>query len=65
MKVIKATKRVGQANAQGVSFPEGNLMRVAREGFLDIQDKVRREGYVTTGPARVLVIIEQDVIVND
>lgn len=64
-KVVKATIQVGQANDQGVSFTEGALMFRAREGFMDIQQKIKSMGGVTTGPARVLVIVEQDVTIDD
>ena len=64
-KVVKYTKLVGQGNAQGVSFPEGAFMYNAREGYMDIQEKAKRMGAVTTGPARILVVVEQDVITND
>lgn len=64
-KVVKSTHKIGQANAEGVSFTEGAMLYKAREAYMDIQQKVASMGAVTTGPARVLVIVEQDVIVND
>jgi hypothetical protein len=64
-KVIKITKLLGQANESGLSFAAGAFMYAAREGFMESQGRAKRIGGVTTGPARVFIIVEQDVIVND
>ena len=64
-KVIKITKLIGQANEGGLSFAQGAFMYAAREGFMEAQGRAKRIGGATTGPARVYIIVEQDVIVHD
>lgn len=64
IKVVKSVRDVGQADAEGVSFPESDLLRRAREAFLAARQEAHDIGIVT-GPAQVKIIVEQEVVTND
>lgn len=64
-KVYKNTRAMGQATVEGLSFPESAIMATLREMFHDVQAKVEQDGAITTSPAVIKFIVEQEVIVND
>lgn len=64
LKVIKAIQDVGKANDEGLSFAEPELLRATRKAYDAAQARARRDGGVTTGPARVRILIEQEVILD-
>lgn len=61
-KTIKVVEQVGQADAGGVNFPESDLLKQAKKCYDLAEHKTRQMSAVTTGPARVYVVVEQDVI---
>ena len=64
IKVVKSVRDVGQADAQGVSFPESDLLRKAREAFLAARQEAHDIG-VVIGPAKIKILVEQEVVTND
>lgn len=65
VKIYKNAYQMGQATVDGLSFPESAIMDTLKQQFDAVQRQVDVDGGVTTGPARVLFIVEQEVIVDD
>lgn len=65
VKVVKGVRQIGTANASGVSFPIENMLVQAKNAYEAVQKEVDERGGVTTGPARVLIVIEQDALMED
>lgn len=64
-KIIKNTRVLGRANVDGLSFPESVITSILKEMFFDVQVRASLLDAVTTGPAVVKIIVEQEVITHD
>lgn len=62
-QVIKGARLLGQANDGGVSFQPGKVIEQTKDAFEAVRQEARRRDAILTGPARVYIIVEQDVIV--
>lgn len=61
-RISKVVKEVGRCNEQGLSFHESEFLARTKVAFEQATAQVAvREG-VTTGPAKVSIIIEQEFI---
>lgn len=65
LKIYKNTKVIGQATVEGLSFPADALLHLTKKAFHEVQEAVNNDGSMTTGPARILVTVEQEAIVDD
>lgn len=65
VKVVKNTRTLGRANVEGLSFPEAAIMTTLREMYHDVEARVREMNALTTGPATIKIIVEQEVIIDD
>lgn len=64
IKIVKAVRQIGQATFEGLSFPESALMVETMRAFDAAQTEARKIG-MTTRPAVVKIIVEQEVITDD
>lgn len=65
VQVYTNTYRMGQATVDGLSFPESAIMTTLHDMYRATQAKVDRDGGVTTGPAVIKFVVEQEVIVDE
>jgi hypothetical protein len=65
IKIVKSVRHIGQATFEGVSFPESLLMVEAKAAFDAVQAEVRRINAVTTRPAIIKILVEQEVVTDD
>lgn len=64
-KIIKSSRLIGRANHDGLSFHESDFLKNTKIAFERTQDEMRKMDGFATGPAKVYIIVEQEVIVND
>ena len=65
VKIIKVVQQVGSATEDGVTFTAGELMNQTHLAFHRAMRSVFQRGGVTTGPAKIKVVVEQEVVLND
>jgi len=65
VKVVKSTRMVGHANEQGLSFPADQFMYETKKAFDRLNRKIKSIGGVSTGPAKVIILVEQEVLIDD
>lgn len=63
-KIIKANALLGRADESGLSFSQEAIMSIMKSGFESTRRRADRMGGVITGPAKVYIVVEQEVIVN-
>ena len=64
LQVYKNTYEMGHATYDGVSFHESDIMPTLKAMFDVVEKQIKEDGGVSTKPARVLFIVEQEAITN-
>lgn len=64
VKVVKVTDQIGTANSAGVSFTITMLFGMMQRLHKNAHKRASDMG-ITTGPAKVYITVEQEVLVND
>lgn len=64
VKVVKVTDQIGTANSAGVSFTVTMLFAMMLRLHKDAH-KTASEMGITTGPAKIYITVEQEVLIND
>lgn len=62
VNVVKAVQDLGQCNEGGLSFHQADFLTGTRKAFDAAQKIVRERGATTTGPCRVKILVEQDIL---
>lgn len=65
IKTIKVVEPLGHCDDTGLSFHQADYLAKTKTSYEAASDLAKQQGLAVTGPARVLIVIEQDVITDE